>query len=135
MNQPSQEQTMPPTQNTETPQRPGPGRPPRVRSASAASCPEEIQIQAYREARVLRDEAEAAEMEAKTKQRAYRDYLRDAARRGVPVDLITDALDLRHEGSAALAAREAARLKLLEMSGLAPGIMDSLVEGHLRGNI
>lgn len=116
----------------EAPKR-GPGRPKgsgKTTAAVGANCTDETKRQAYREALVLKIAVESAQEVAKSKLGAYRAYLKEAGKRGVSTVAITNAIALRMEDPDLVLIEEREKLKMLDLSGFLPGIMDKLVDRY-----
>jgi len=94
---------------------------------SGSNCSDEFKRQSYREALILKIAAESAQETARGKLGSYRSYLKEAAKKGVPSDAITFALAKRFEDPDLIVVEQRERLKMLELSGFLPGIIDKIM--------
>lgn len=113
----------------------GPGRPPGSgKKANAGGgenyCTDEMRRSAYREALILKIAVESAQEVAKSKLGAYRAYLKEAGKQGVSTEAITNAIAKRMDDPELVIIEEREKLKMLELSGFLPGIMEKLMDRY-----
>lgn len=91
-------------------------------------CTDDIKRQAYKEALILDIAVKSAQATAKSKLGAYRAYLKEAGKKGVSTESITNALKKRFNDPELVLIEEREKLKMLDLCGFLPGIRERLLE-------
>jgi hypothetical protein len=94
---------------------------------SGTNCTDETKREWYRKALIAKIALESSQATAKKKNGEYRAVLKDAKKAGVDTASITFALSARFEDPDLLLIEERERLKMLDLSGILPGIKDKLL--------
>lgn len=91
-----------------------------------SNCSDEVKQDAYRKAALLKIAEESAHEVYKSKQGAFRAYLKAAEKLGVDPDSITKQLKIRFNDPDAELIKLREQIKMMELSGFLPGIMGKL---------
>ena len=91
------------------------------------NCTDETRRDFYRKALIAKIAHEAALAGAKTKNAEYRNVLKEAKHHGVSSEAIAYALNNRREDEDTLVLQLREQLKMLDLNGVVPGIVDKIL--------
>lgn len=97
---------------------------------SGSNCSDETKRDAYHKAALLKIAEESAHETYKSKQGAFRSYLKAAGKLGVDTDAIVEQLKIRFNDPDLELIKLRERIKMMELSGFLPGIMDQLMDRY-----
>jgi len=99
-------------------------------SVGNPNCTDETRLDFYKQALIAKIAHESAAATAGKKLAQYRSVLKEAAKAGVDSEAIANQLKVRFQDPDDVLRAERERLKMMELTGFIPGLLDKLTDGY-----